>query len=113
MTKVTHKVKCPLTKYEIVFTIDDSDNSAYILEINTDYKLIKPFFALLRNSMDELKEKGVVTIRQSVYIEEYEKDLKRKKCTWKIAKTYCDQTCDLECDIDDYTNNYIKAVDLF
>ena len=102
------KFKCSITGYFFHVTI--SNKYAYINDICTNYSNLMAFFTLMRNTIDELKTLGVRHIMKSVYTQEYN-DMLKEKTTWKIVKTYVDNTCDIMCSIDDYINNFDKVTD--
>lgn len=97
--------KCSMTGYYFQVTINNK--YAYINNIVTDYSNLMAFFTLMRNTINELKTLGIKHIMKSVYTQEYN-DILETNTTWKIVKTYVDNTCDIMCPIDDYISNYDK-----
>jgi len=99
--------KAPIGDYYIKLVVRDGENgkTAYINYIHTDYKYYKMLMALLRQSVDSLKDKQVTHIIQSVYVDEYNEQL-RGRTSWVIMKTYHDNSCDIICPIDDFLENF-------
>lgn len=98
--------KCNITKYCIEFIVDSDDNSALINTIICDHIQMRAFLALLKNSIDKLNEIGIKKIRQCIYFNEWEQFLKNKT-SWKIINFDKNlQIYDLECEIDDFLQNY-------
>jgi hypothetical protein len=96
---------CPITKYSIEYIIHEQKYAMMGLVV-TDYEHIKGFFSLIRNSIDKLKEQGIIKIRQIVSFEDWENYLKNTT-TWKIINQNQDQKYyELECEIDEFLYNY-------
>lgn len=95
--------KCKVTGYYIEYIIDTDLNHALMNVVVTDYKHVKAFLALMRNSINNLKRRGVKRIRQFVSIDEWTKFLKNKT-SWKVLNEM--DPYEIECDIDDFMTNY-------
>lgn len=102
--------KCPITNYYIEYIVDDENKCALINSIVTDYQHLKPLCALLRLSIDVLKNKHISHIKQNVSKEEYENFLKNKT-SWNVSKEYND-SLELECDVNDFLENYGVGIGL-
>ena len=105
--------RCQITGYRIEYIINDDEHTALCGIIICDYLNMKAFLALLRSSIDQLKEiEQVVYITQILNQDEWNNYLKGKT-SWEIIssdnklKIYT-----LKCSIDDYLENYGIAIGL-
>ncbi len=118
----TTKYECNLTNYIVEFSLykDQLQNNYAILEkVETDYRYIKAFMALLRRSIVDLQKKGYSYIRQYIFESEYTELLKDKtsfivkfnhphdKST--PVKHHLD-VVEIECKIEDFLENYGVAM---
>ena len=102
---------CPITKYSIEYIIYEHKYAMMGLVV-TDYEHFKAFFSLLRNSVDKLKEQGIIGIRQIVSFEDWENYLK-ETTTWKIINQNNEKKYyELECGIDEFLYNYGIGLEL-
>jgi len=99
--------KCELTGYEITYLINE--NVAEIYNIKFDYKYMKPFCVILRNSLDVLISEKIEKIRQYVTLEDW---LSFKDGTNWIVKHESMGNILLECDIYDYIANFLVGIGL-
>lgn len=96
--------RCKLTDSWINYQI--TNNTADMKMFDFKFENIKPFFVLVRDSIEELKEKNIKFIRHMVLKDEYDKILKNKT-TWKIINydpiynAYL-----LECKIENFLKNF-------
>ncbi|QKF93685.1 hypothetical protein QKU48_gp0227 [Fadolivirus algeromassiliense] len=98
--------KCPLTKYTIEYIVDTDKKNAYMGILLTDFKELKPLFALIRSSIDELEQQGISKITQTVSKNDWMLYLK-DKTTWKLIKEDMGRyECDIECDIKSFLENF-------
>lgn len=103
--------KCPITKYYVEYILIDNQ-CALINTIICDYVNYKAFFALLRHSIDKLKDENIKCIQQFVHDEEWELFL-LNKTSWKIININKDDDIYLlECAIDDFLENYSIGIGL-
>jgi len=97
--------KCSITNYYIEYIIIN-DQCALVNTIICDYVNYKAFFALLRNSIDKLKEENIKYIQQFVSEEEWNAFL-INKTSWKIINKNKDNDIVLlKCPIDDFLENF-------
>ena len=94
---------CDITGYFIEYIL--SDNTAYMNTVHCDYINIKPFIQLMRVSIEKLKERNINKIRQTVSIEEWKTCIKNTTFQ-KITEDTALEICDIECDIDDFLENF-------
>jgi len=104
--------KCPLTKYFIVYVVDIDNNYAYVNTIFTDYQNIKAFLALMRNSIEQLRNLKIDKIRQTVDNTEWQMYLKGKTSWIIISNDTFSNTSDIECSIGDFLENYGVGIGL-
>ncbi len=111
--QVQHIFKCPITNYYIEYLVDEKNNFALMANIVSDYQHMKPLLMLLRTSIDQLKEKNILKIRQIVLLEEWNEYLEGRT-TWSILEKQQFQiaTVEIECEIDDFLKNYGAALGL-
>lgn len=102
--------KCHITGYFIEFIL--KDEYAYLNTIMTDYINLKALIVLLRNAIESLKKLNIKKIRQTVSHEEWEMYL-YGKTSWEIIpyKTTMD-IHEIECDINDFLQNYGVGIGL-
>ncbi len=99
--------RCKLTNSWIQYEIEDS--VADMKTFNFEFQNIKPFFSLVRDSIDTLKNQGISKIRQMVTYDDYNNFLK-DKTKWNLV--FDDKMHDcylLECPIDDFIFNFSKG----
>lgn len=98
---------CQLTGYYIEYIIDSSKQIALLNTIICDYVHINQFCALLKVSIEKLKEDyNIKEIIQTISSEEWELYLENKT-TWKIIeKSYDKSIYDIVCNIDDFLSNF-------
>ena len=98
----TKKFICPLTRYYIEFTINET--TAELSNISCDFKNMKAFLLLIRNSIDGLTSLKIEYIVQQVAMSEWESFLK-DKTTWSIICKTNDIVV-LKCKTDDFLTNF-------
>lgn len=108
-----HKTyNCELTGYSIKYEIED--NYALMDCVNCDYVYPKAFASLLRTSIDDLQANGIKIIKQYVYKNDYDENLKNKT-KWSMQCSPIQDLGDnnsndtdillLSCSIDDFLEN--------
>ena len=102
--------RCQITGYRLEYIID-TDSCAETGVAITDYHNMRAFVALLRSSIDQLKNnEGIKYIIQHVHDEEWDNFLKGKT-SWTIITTDLKHHIyTIKCDIDDYLENYGVAI---
>ncbi len=104
--------ECPITKYRIEYIVNDTKRTALFNMAISDYKNMKAFLALIRSSVDQLKNKNIEFIMQCVSIDEWEQYLK-DKTSWTIENSNkIQQVYMLKCQIDDFLENYGVGIGL-
>lgn len=101
---------CPVTKYMIEFIINNELKTAEFNTIICDYIHMKAWISLLRTSIDKLIGLKITKMRQGVSMEEWT-DYLEDKTSWKIINI--DKISGIyyiECPIDDFLENYGKAI---
>jgi|AntRauTorckE6833_2_1112554.scaffolds.fasta_scaffold70126_2 hypothetical protein len=104
---------CKLSNSKICYTIYDIDELNKIALINFEYinwKECKLFILLLKKSIEELKDLGVIKIRQNVTLNDWS-DILNKKTSWIINNTNNDILL-IECDLNDFLNNFRIGIGL-
>lgn len=104
--------ECPITKYSIEYIINDTKRTALFNMTISDYKNMKAFLALVRSSINQLKNKDIEYIMQCVPIDEWNKYLK-DRTSWSIENSNnIQQVHMLKCPIDDFLENYGVGIGL-
>ena len=99
---------CKITNSWVRYELDG--DMADMRTFYFEHKHIKPFFALISESIEELKtEHKIKKIRQMVTIDDYENLLKGKTKWDVIQQDPILQACLLECDIDNFIDNFAKG----
>jgi hypothetical protein len=102
----TKMFKCKLTNSQINFYINCEKKNAYIDFIYIDFKNIKPFFMLLRLSIDTIKESGIILIKQKITYNDWESIFFESNTSWKILKDDThNKIYTIECSIDNALEN--------
>ena len=94
------------TDYFIEYSIEG--DTVDIEYIHCDYKLPKIFALMIRNFVDQMKDKNITTIRQLTSIEDWNECLK-DNTKW-IKKSEIDGICLIECKIDDFIKNLFAGL---
>src|SRR5438132_11757665 len=98
--------KCNVTGYYIEFIVDNDEKNALLNTIITDYCHLKPLMALIRTSVDKLKNMNIKKIKQTVNYNDWNNFLKNKT-TWNIIKDdKLYEIKEIECDVEDFLTNY-------
>ena len=96
--------KCDLTGNVLEFYLDRIEKIAYFNIKECDPTKPKPLFQLLRTSIDDIKSKGFLKIRQDVIMEDW-KYFESKKTSWKSVFESKYGTMMIETCIDDAIEN--------
>lgn len=96
--------KCKISGYFIEYIMNDE--IAYINMINCDFTQVKLFMHLIRSSIDELKNKNIKKISQTIDLNEWKENVE-DKTTFELVKIdNQNNICDIQCDIDDFLENF-------
>ncbi|AYV77299.1 MAG: hypothetical protein Barrevirus31_2 [Barrevirus sp.] len=111
MVNLTREIyDCPITKYKVEYIINENKGTkekvALFNTVVTDYKNMKAFLSLIRSSIDQLKEKNIQYICQTVTIKEFNEFLKDKTSWQVITSSEKEEICMIKCPIDDFLENY-------
>ena len=96
--------RCELTNYEIVYKI--CGDVAEVYDVKFDYKHMKPFCIILKESLDFLLNEKIKIIRQYVIIDDWLEF--KDKTKWEVREfNHNYNNVMLECDICDYIYNFL------
>lgn len=101
--------ECVITKnkikYDVVDVVDAVERIAVIDILNVNYKYIKGFLLVLRNSIDILKKEGVKKIQQVIVKDDYA-TLGGSWVVVDVVNNVSGKFMTIECSIDDLLENY-------
>lgn len=103
---------CSISGYYIEYVITDTYDIAYMNTVNCDFIKIKAFIQLLRTSIEKLKKINVKKIRQTVSADEWFRDINDKTTFQLVNIDNKIGLCDIECDIDDFLENFGRILNV-
>ena len=96
---------CNITKYYIEFILNN--DKAYMNTINWDYLNIKPFLQLIRTAIEKLKKNNhIKKIVQTISLVDWDNFVNKNTTFEIINKDNKLQICDIQCDIEDFLENF-------
>ena len=110
MVRQQYIAKCDITGYFIETIFDN--NVAYLENIVSDMVHIKPLVRLIRITSDEMANRKISVVRQTVFYNDWEKELKNKT-SWKVITEQDEYgVCNIECPAQDFLYNWGKVLNI-
>lgn len=104
--------ECSITKYRIEYILNPQKDIALFNIVESDYKNMKAYLALLRSSVDQLKGMNIKFIMQCITFDDWTNFLDCKT-SWQIHDSNDKQEIHMiKCDIDDFLENYGVGIGL-